>query len=220
MIRWTLKESPDKLVRSLCFMTILRNMHRMIRWSHESITGQISQEHVFLWLPWRPCTGWSDGHLRKHHRMIRSSERSTARWFPEISVHRIIRCSLKNTHRIIRCSLENTHRIIRCSPENTHRIIRCSLENHRKIRCSLENHRKIRWCWIAEHRIIRWSQKHTESIANVMFERLTEQTFSKSDEDLIKGVPRHPKDSTKRTPWKIIDWSRNLPKPVWTWSFP
>ena len=126
MIRWTLKESPDKLVRSLCFMTILRNMHRMIRWSHESITGQISQEHVFLWLPWRPCTGWSDGHLRKHHRMIRSSERSTARWFPEISVHRIIRCSLKNTHRIIRCSLENTHRIIRCSLENTHRIIRWS----------------------------------------------------------------------------------------------
>ena len=154
-------------------MTILRNMHRMIRWSLKKIP------------PDDP-----------------SSERSTARWFPEITVHRIIRCSLENTHRIIRCSLENTHRIIRCSPENTHRIIRCSLENHRKIRCSLENHRKIRWCWIAEHRIIRWSQKHTESIANVMFERLTEQTFSKSDEDLIKGVPRHPKDSTKRTPWK------------------
>ncbi len=173
-------------------------MRRMIRWSLESITGQVRQEHVFLWLSWGPCTGWSDGYLRKYHRMIRSSERSTARWFPEITVHRIIRCSL----------------------ENTHRIIRCSLENHRKIRCSLENHRKIRWCWIAEHRIIRWSQKHTESIANVMFERLTEQTFSKSDEDLIKGVPRHPKDSTKRTPWKIIDWSRNLPKPVWTWSFP
>ena len=104
-----LKVSPDRLVRSMCFLTNLRIKHRMVWWSLESITGWVSQERVFLWLSWVPYTGWSDGYLRKYHRMIRSSERSTARWFPEISVHRIIRCSLKNTHRIIRCSLENTH---------------------------------------------------------------------------------------------------------------
>ena len=157
-------------------MTILRTMHRMIRWSLKSITERVSQEHVFVWLSWGPCTGWSDGYLRKYHRMIRSSERSTARWFPEITVHRIIRCSLENTHRIIRCSLENTHRIIRCSKEN-----------HRKIRWSLENHRKIRWCWIAEHRMIRWSRKQPESIANLMFVKLIWANFLQTRWRLNQG---------------------------------
>ena len=59
-----LKVSPDRLVRSMCFLTNLRIKRRMVRWSLESITGRVSQEHVFLWLSWVPHTGWSDDHLK------------------------------------------------------------------------------------------------------------------------------------------------------------
>ena len=90
-----LKVLPDRLVRSMCFLTILKIKRRMVRWSLASITGQVSQEHVFFWLSRGLCTGWSDGYLKEYHRMIRSSEKNTARWLPEITVHRIIRWLLE-----------------------------------------------------------------------------------------------------------------------------
>ena len=43
---------------------MIRSAHRMVRWSLESIAGQVSQEHVFLWLSWGSSVGWSDDHLR------------------------------------------------------------------------------------------------------------------------------------------------------------
>ena len=43
---------------------MIRSAHRMVRWLLESITGQVSQEHVFLWLSWGSSAGWSDDHLR------------------------------------------------------------------------------------------------------------------------------------------------------------
>ena len=43
---------------------MIRSAHRMVRWSLESITGQVSQEHVFLWLSRGSIAGWSDDHLR------------------------------------------------------------------------------------------------------------------------------------------------------------
>ncbi len=106
---------------------MIRSVHQMVRWSLESITGQVSQEHVFLWLSWGSCTGWSDGYLKEYHRMIRSSTKSTARWLLESTVHRMIRWSLEKTTG--------------------------------RSGGYLKNHRNIRWCWIAEHRMIRWPRK-------------------------------------------------------------
>ena len=56
----------------------------------------------------------------------------------------------------------------------------------------------------AKYLNIGWSGDHEnspETIVNLNFESKSEHTLDNYDEGLIKGVPRHPKDSIKRTPW-------------------